>query len=90
MVRWSLKVRKVQVGRVCHGAYCVLRIPSSRYAIRNTEYESRRPGREAFSSVSARGGPPSDCFENNTRRLLIIPHFREAGRVRNWFMPGSG
>ena len=34
-------------------AYCVFRIPSSRYAIRNTEYESRQPGREACSSLSA-------------------------------------
>jgi len=51
-------------------AYCVFRIPSSRrHGIRNAEYEIsflRQPGREAFSSVSARGGPLSDCYENRS------------------------
>ncbi len=37
------KDRQVHVGRVCKGAYCVFRIPSSRYAIHlhNTQYEIR-------------------------------------------------
>ncbi len=35
--------------------FTTVRIPSTRYAIRITEYESRQPGREACSPVSARG-----------------------------------